>query len=878
MKANQETVGYLLKTYPKVSETFILQEMLDLEALSLNLEIFSLQRPTDAIMPSLATQLQAPVTYLPTSIRGREGRPLMTHLRLFATHPRRYVDALRFVRQRPEGSAWQEFIQSGCLAWRLLQSGIRHLHAHFATEPAGVAEVVHRLTGIPYSLTCHAKDIFLSSPDALRRKIHHAEFVVTCTEANRAYLQGIADGGTPIHRIYHGLNLTRFDRLRKSDSSIDTGIPTILSVGRFREKKGFLTLIRACRILVDAGHRFRCQIVGYGPLQSEMEELIRTLGLSETLSLCGKKTLEQVVQLYQEADIFTLPCQVAEDGDRDGIPNVFMEAMACQVPVVTTGISGIPELVQHHHNGLLVPQQDPEALALALAYLLDNPAIRQRLGQAGRETIMQQFSSSHASHQLKALFLKETVATNAVRSQTPEPVSHLNRDTTEAQSLTGTIGYILKGFPRRSEAFITNEILLLEQMGLQLHLFSAFQGEATCAEPHSKNVISPLTYLPEDRESTDSGFMSWLIANLPRYFSSHLRLIRTVPRRYLHTAWEAWRLSLRFRNRLLFWPKKVFYKDFLRAGALADSILESGNIRHLHAHFCHGATTMAMFASMLSDRPFSFTAHAKDIYLPKLNPGELLSLKLRRAKFVVTCTEANHHHLQEITSQGAPIHTIYHGVDTARFAPAIDRETPAIPTILSVGRFVEKKGFPFLIEACRIIREHGILFRCRIVGEPDEQTDVVRCLIRRYDLEEEISIEPGMAQDALRTIYQEATVFVLPCHVVDSGDRDGIPNVLAEAMASGVPVISTNVSGIPEIIEDRRNGVLVAPRDPFALAKAIEELLVDPDFRNTLAQAGRETICRIFDSSQTTKQLFNLFQVKPVGTTTHHQETHAACH
>jgi glycosyltransferase involved in cell wall biosynthesis len=322
----------------------------------------------------------------------------------------------------------------------------------------------------------------------------------------------------------------------------------------------------------------------------------------------------------------------------------------------------------------------------------------------------------------------------------------------------------------------------------------------------------------------------------------------------------------------------VFYKDFLRAGAIADSVLEAGNIRHLHAHFCHGATTMAMFAGMLSDLPFSFTAHAKDIYLPKLNPGDLLQLKLRRAKFVVTCTEANQHHLQEISSQSGPIHTIYHGVDTARFAPSIDRPAPAIPTILSVGRFVEKKGFPFLIEACRIIRDHGVPFRCRIVGEPDEQTDLVQNLIRRYDLEQEVSIGPGMAQEELRTIYQEATVFVLPCHIVENGDRDGIPNVLAEAMASGIPVISTSVSGIPEIIEDRRNGLLVAPRDSVSLAKAIEELLVDSDFRNSLAQAGRETMCCIFDSSKTTRTLFELFQTGEVASSPQCQEAHASCH
>ena len=287
---------------------------------------------------------------------------------------------------------------------------------------------------------------------------------------------------------------------------------------------------------------------------------------------------------------------------------------------------------------------------------------------------------------------------------------------------------------------------------------------------------------------------------------------------------------------------------------------------------------MAMFASMLTGRPFSFTAHAKDIYLPKLNPGDLLPIKLRRAKFVVTCTGANHHHLQEVSAQSAPIHTIYHGVDTTRFVPSIDRPALTRPTILSVGRFVEKKGFPFLIEACRIIREHGVPFHCRIVGEPDEQTTLVQNLIRRYGLEQEVSIGPGVSQEELRMIYQEASVFVLPCHVVDNGDRDGIPNVLAEAMASGVPVISTSVSGIPEIIEDRRNGLLVAPRDPVALAKAIEELLLDQDFRNTLAQAGRETMCRIFDSSKTTRTLFDLFRAKAADPIAAQQETHAVCH
>jgi glycosyltransferase involved in cell wall biosynthesis len=864
-------IGYLLKIFPKVSETFILQEILDLEALGLDLEIYSLQRPTDDITHNLVGQSRASVTYLSPSPFALRHNPLWAHMRLLITSPRRYLSTVRFWLRAPERPSLSKFLQAGSLTTSLLDANIGHLHAHFANAPTSVAELAHRFAGIPYSMTCHAKDIFLATPSTLQRKMRHAKFVVTCTEDNRQYLQRLAGDNTPISCLYHGLNLARFDTMKTNRGVMRSTIPTIMSVGRFKEKKGFLTLIRACHLLAVRGHQFRCCIVGYGPLQTDMESLIRELNLEDIVTLVGKKTLEEVVALYQESDIFTLPCQVAQDGDRDGIPNVLMEAMACRLPVVTTEVSGIPELIQHDRNGILIPPQDPESLASALARIIDSRSLRQSLGQAGRATIEQRFSSLQTSHRLKELLLKEApTARTETLSHESEPVccpGHNSADLSlhdGAEPADRRIGYILKGFPRRSEAFITNEISLLEQMGLRLHLFSAFQGEAACTGPLAKTIMSPLTHLPEDNERTDSGFLPWLTANLPRYLSSHVRMVRTSPLGYLRTASEALRLSIRCRSKFFSWPKKVFFKDFLRAGFIAESVVEAGNIRHLHAHFCHGSTTMAMFAGMLTGLPFSFTAHAKDIYLPKLNPGDLLQIKLRRAKFVVTCTGANHQYLEEACPQSSPVHTIYHGVDTARFTP-VQRQTPAIPVILSVGRFVEKKGFPFLVEACRILKEHGQAFHCRILGEPDEQTDVVQNLISRYGLENHVAIEPGVSQEELRAVYQTATLFVLPCHIVDNGDRDGIPNVLAEAMASGIPVVSTAISGIPELVEHRRNGLLVAQRDPLGLAKAIEELLRDPQLRDSLAEAGRETIGRIFDSSTTTKRLFDLFQAELFG-------------
>ena len=269
---------------------------------------------------------------------------------------------------------------------------------------------------------------------------------------------------------------------------------------------------------------------------------------------------------------------------------------------------------------------------------------------------------------------------------------------------------------------------------------------------------------------------------------------------------------------------------------------------------------MAMFASSLTGIPFSFTAHAKDIYLPKLNPGNLLSIKLRRTTFVATCTEFNQEHLQRtFPHDSAKVHRVYHGVDTERFLPASAQHSD-IPLILSVGRHVKKKGFPFLIQACGILRDRGQKFHCVILGEPDEDTSQIHHLIQTLKLEETITLEPGVSQDDLRQIYHRATIFALACHIVDSGDRDGIPNVLAEAMAAEIPVVSTAISGIPELITDRHNGLLVPQKNPNALADALEELLMNPTLRTKLTKAGRERILQIFDARSNIKSLAHLFQ------------------
>jgi glycosyltransferase involved in cell wall biosynthesis len=421
------------------------------------------------------------------------------------------------------------------------------------------------------------------------------------------------------------------------------------------------------------------------------------------------------------------------------------------------------------------------------------------------------------------------------------------------------IAYIVKGFPRLSETFIANEIHLLESMGLELRIYSIMRGEDSKVHDVITRIRAPVTYLPQVTSLSGCSFISWLYHNLPAFVPAHRRLMAKRPWAYLATLGAAFAMSWRYRLAPLARPKKVFFKEFLQAGQIAMQVLEGGGVRHLHGHYCHGAATITWFASRLTGLPFSFTAHAKDIYKSDLNPGNLLRRKMMAAQFVATCTAANHRHLAQICPDYRALHTIYHGLDTDYFAPQREPDSAAVPLILSVGRFVEKKGFDYLVAACAQLKASGVDFRCWLVGPPGNHSARIREMIEMLRVADVVSIRDAMTQDELRRVYQQASIFVLPCLQLEDGDRDGIPNVLAEAMATGIPVISTSISGIPELIDDGTDGLLVPERDSLSLAGALRRLVESPKLRRQLSEAGRRKVCRNFDSRRTTVRLAELF-------------------
>ncbi len=445
------------------------------------------------------------------------------------------------------------------------------------------------------------------------------------------------------------------------------------------------------------------------------------------------------------------------------------------------------------------------------------------------------------------------------------------RDTTLSVEPRGRgVAYVVMGFPRLSESFISNEILLLESMGVDLTVYSIKRGDDAQTHDSLQALRAPVHYLPRATSLSGTSLLRWLRENVPAFAAAHGKLFRRRPLRWLATAGAALGMSWRYRRERFGPIRKVFIKEFLQAGWIAAAVGEQAKIGRLHGHFCHGATTITWFVSRLTDLPFSFTAHAKDIYQTEQNPGDLLARKLRAATFVATCTDANRKHLQAtFPHEAGHVRTIYHGLDTEFFAPtavAPKRHDHDAPLILSVGRFVEKKGLRYLVEACALARDAGHRFRCLIVGEDGGELPVIRQLIQQYDLGERIEIRKPVTHRELRDLYAAASMFVLPCLVAGDGDRDGIPNVVAEAMAMTLPVITTPVSGIPEIVLDGSNGKCVPPADAPALAAAIGELLESPDVRARLGTAARATICTCFDARRTTVALQQLFgdEMRPV--------------
>jgi glycosyltransferase involved in cell wall biosynthesis len=396
------TIGYVVSTWPRLSQTFVLNEILALENRGLPLRIFSTKDPGHEPVHTKVAKVRAPVAYL--SFRRRVRSVLLANVRMALRRPGAYARTLLRALGYRRPDVLRRFFQAGYLADLLHRNPVTQLHAHFATGPTLVAMLAHELVGIPYSFSAHARDIYVDTPpELLRAEMEGARAVITCGEYSRRYLASRSpDLSGKLRCIEHGLDLAEFT-FRWPRAS-DPGPPLILAVGRLVEKKGFGDLILAADLLRRRGQSFRVQIIGDGPLRQALERGVAERGLQDCVTLLGAQPHDMVRAAYQRAVIFVLPCVVAGDGDRDGLPNVLLEAMASGLPVVSTSIVGIPDLIDSECDGLLIPPSDPGALASALERLLVDPQLRDRLARAARGKIEERFSIHRSADRLLAVF------------------------------------------------------------------------------------------------------------------------------------------------------------------------------------------------------------------------------------------------------------------------------------------------------------------------------------------------------------------------------------------------------------------------------------------------------------------------------------------
>ncbi|MDH3535691.1 MAG: glycosyltransferase family 4 protein [Gammaproteobacteria bacterium] len=390
------SIGFVLKGYPRLSETFIAQEILALEQRGLGIRIISLRHPTDVHYHAIHEEINASVSYLPEYLHDEPARVVRAYR--FACRLPGYKEAARlwqrdllrdFTRNRV-----RRFGQACVLAAELPKE-IGQLHAHFLHTPASVARYASVMLGLPWSCSAHAKDIYTSPQWELREKLADCQWVVTCTAANATYLSSLAPSKNLVSLVYHGLDLERFappdDKTHQPDGSSSQNPVTILSVGRAVEKKGYDGLLKALARLPD-NLQWRFVHIGGGRLINKLKILSRKLGIESRIDWRGPQQQDRVLMAYREADIFVLNSLIAGDGDRDGLPNVLLEAQSQRLACVATDVSAIPELIIDDDTGILVPPDNPEALSQAIIKLIKEPVLRQTLGIAGEQRVRNSFA------------------------------------------------------------------------------------------------------------------------------------------------------------------------------------------------------------------------------------------------------------------------------------------------------------------------------------------------------------------------------------------------------------------------------------------------------------------------------------------------------
>ena len=410
-KSNYLKVAYMMSRFPKLTETFILYEMLAMQQQGIQVEVYPLIREREEVMHPEAMQFVSVAHFQPFM-----SLPILrANLYFLWKKPLAYLKTLWDVLRANWGSynfftgVIGIFPKTALFAYQMRADQVQHVHAHFASHPAAAAFIIHRLVGIPYSFTAHGSDLHRDR-HMLREKVAEAAFVAAISEYNKELIVSECRGNyrEKVKVVHCGVDTEVF-QARAHETPYEKGENPfmILCVGTLHEVKGHPYLIEACRLLQERGHNFECHFVGDGPDLKPLTELVEQAGLSGKIRFHGRLTRDEIARLLQDADVLTAPSVPTSDGRREGIPVVLMEAMGSGVPVVASDLSGIPELVNDQRTGLLAPPRDAKSLADALERYIQDPGLRRRLGNAGRAKVVGEFDLNKNAAMLAQYFLKD---------------------------------------------------------------------------------------------------------------------------------------------------------------------------------------------------------------------------------------------------------------------------------------------------------------------------------------------------------------------------------------------------------------------------------------------------------------------------------------
>jgi colanic acid/amylovoran biosynthesis glycosyltransferase len=603
---------------------------------------------------------------------------------------------------------------------------------------------------------------------------------------------------------------------------------------RLIPKKGIATALRAFARFHERFPQSRFTLAGEGPMKREIEDLARQLGIAGAVQLRGFLPQADLARLYAEAHFFVHPSEMTADLNQEGVPNSMLEAMATGLPVLATLHGGIPEAVDNGRTGLLVPERDDAALLQAMLDLAANPARAFDMGRAASDSVRLEFEQSKQIEKLESYYdearqlrpiifdqeTSHTVPASPIPSPSAPSINH--QPSTINPSTPASFAYLFERFPSFTQTFCFREVEEMVRQDMAPAIYSI--READQGSAFDPALLHRVQYLPSEDALNQA-----------------VRQARAAHQ--IHS--DVWDVFSGWGNR--------GDKTRLYEAAWLGLELKRRRIRHVHAHFAGIAARTAYWIKQFYGIGYSFTGHANDIFCETDFPVSLDEL-VKEARLVVTETDFSRDWLaRRCPAWSSKIHRVYNGIHPAEFAAPLDPADP--PEIVSVGRLIEKKGFDQLIAACAMLR--GIDFRCRIIGAGPLES-ALRAQIDSAGLAGRVTLEGPRLESEVIASLRRARLFALACTRDPDGSSDNLPTVIMEAMAAGLPVVSTRVAGIPEMIEDRVTGLLLPERDIPALAAALESLLGDPAAATRYGAAARQRVDQRFSTTQTTSHLKHL--------------------